>query len=162
MAIGTKKIPISKVIIGEAEIQAVAEVLRSGHLREGPECEAFEREFAEHVGARQALATISGTAALQMAYQAVLQPGDEVIVPSFTFFATASMAVAVGAVPVFCDVRADTLTLDLEDAARRVTEKTRAIAPVHLFGNPADVEAVEKLARERRLSVIWDASQAHG
>lgn len=157
-----RRVALSKVDVSEEEIAAVVGVLRSGNLREGPECRAFEAEFAIAVGARHALTANSGTSALQMAFQALLQPGDEVLVPAFTFFATASMVVAVGAFPVFCDVDPETLTIDVADAAARITSRTRAIAPVHLFGNPANVPAVVDLARQYDLSIIWDAAQAHG
>ncbi|MGH2443086.1 MAG: DegT/DnrJ/EryC1/StrS family aminotransferase, partial [Chloroflexota bacterium] len=154
-------VALSKVVIAEDEIAAVVEVLRSGNLREGPQCRAFETEFAAMTGSRHALTANSGTSALQMAYQAVLESGDEILVPSFTFFATASMALAVGAVPVFCDVDPDTFTIDVADAERRITARTRAIAPVHLFGNPAAVAAVQDLAKRHGLRVLWDAAQAH-
>lgn len=91
-----------------------------------------------------------------------MPPGSEVLVPAFTFFATASMVVAAHSVPVFRDIDAHTLTIDLEDAARRITPRTRAIAPVHLFGNAADVGRVIHLARQHDLAVIWDSAQAHG
>ena len=155
-------IPITRVVITDEEISAVARILRSGNLREGPVCHEFERRFAEQVGARYAVAVSSGTAALHIAYAAALQPGDEVLVPAFTFIATASMVSVVGAKPVFCDVDPETFTIDVEDARRRITSRTRAIAPVHLFGNPANVEAVQSLAREYGLTIIWDAAQAHG
>ncbi len=155
-------IPIAYVALDEDEIEAVVRVLRSGQLRQGPLVEAFEQQFAASVGARYAVAVSSGTAALHVAYAALLRPGDEVLVPAFTFFATASMVSAVGAVPVFCDVDPHTFTLDVEDARRRITPRTRAIAPVHLFGTPADVEAIQQLAAEHDLHIIWDAAQAHG
>src|SRR5205807_2277134 len=123
---------------------------------------AFENEFAAMVGAKHALACNSGTSALQMAYQALLEPGDEILVPAFTFYATASMAVAVGALPVFCDIDPETLTIDIADAEQRISPRTRAIAPVHLFGNPANILAVQSLAQRYRLAIIWDAAQAHG
>jgi perosamine synthetase len=162
MAVSTRHIPISKVVIGEDEIQDVVEVLRSGNLREGPVCAAFEREFAEAVGARFVLTTSSGTAALQMAYQALLQPGDEVLVPAFTFYATASMVVAVGGIPVFCDVDPHTFTLDIQDAEHKLSKRTRAIAPVHLFGNAASASHLRDFADAHRLAIVWDAAQAHG
>lgn len=157
-----RRIPISKVVIDDEQIEAVVTVLKSGNLREGPECRAFEVEFAQYVGAAHALTASSGTAAIHMAYLALLEPEDEVLVPSFTFFATASMVAAVGAVPVFCDVDPETWTLDLADAARRITPRTRAVAPVHIFGNPVDADSVLALAKAHGLSVIWDAAQAHG
>ena len=162
MAVSARRVPISKVVIAEDEIRAVVEVLRSGNLREGAICQAFEQEFAAAVDARFALTASSGTAALQMAYHALLQPGDQVLVPAFTFYATASMVLAAGGVPVFCDVDQQTLTLDVEDAARKVTKRTRAIAPVHLYGNAADVSRIRALAEANRLDVVWDAAQAHG
>jgi perosamine synthetase len=157
-----RRVPISKVIIGDDEIEAVVEVLRSGNLREGAQCAAFEEEFAGAVGAAHALSASSGTAALHMAYAALLSPGDEVLIPAFTFFATASMVVAAGAIPIFCDVDPHTFTIDVEDAARRLTDRTRAIAPVHIFGNPVDVDGVRAFARAHNLAVVWDAAQAHG
>jgi perosamine synthetase len=91
-----------------------------------------------------------------------LQPGDEVLLPSFTFIATASMVSACGGVPVFCDIGSENFLIDLEDAAPKVTAKTRAIAPVHLFGNPCDVSAVKAFAKMHDLKIVWDAAQAHG
>jgi len=156
--------PIRMVEIGltEEEVAAAAAVLRSGNLRQGPECEAFEKEFAAQTGARYAVASSSGTAALHVAYMAFLQPGDEVLVPSLTFFSTASAVVAAGGTPVFCDLDPDTLTIDLADAERKITPRTRAISPVHLYGNPCPVPAVRALAERRGLRVVWDAAQAHG
>ncbi len=155
-------VPITRVVIEDEEIAAIAEVLRSGNLREGPICREFEEKFAEHVGARYAVSVSSGTAALHIAYAAVLEPGDEVLVPAFTFIATASMVSMVGAKPIFCDVDAQTFTIDVDDARKRITPRTRAIAPVHLFGNPANVEDIQALAQEYGLTIIWDAAQAHG
>ena len=157
-----RRVPIAGMTIGEEEIGAAVEVLRSGKLRAGSECAAFEEEFARSVGAAFALTASSGTAALHMAYAALLTPGDEVLVPSFTFFATASMVRAVGAVPVFCDIDPETLCIDADDAARRISARTRAIAPVHLFGNPADVPRLHQLAETHHLGLIWDAAQALG
>lgn len=155
-------IPITQVALDEDEIAEVVAVLRSGRLREGPVCREFEERFAAHVGARYAVSVSSGTAALHIAYAALLEPGDEVLVPAFTFIATASMVVMVEARPVFCDVDPRTFTLDVEDARRRITPRTRAMAPVHLFGNPCDVDAIRALADEYGLKIIWDAAQAHG
>ncbi len=155
-------IPPAQVDLDEDEIAQVVAVLRSGQLREGRVCREFEEQFAAHVGARYAVSVSSGTAALHVAYAALLQPGDEVVVPAFTFIATASMVSWVGARPLFCDVRPDTFTLDVEDARRRITPRTRAIAPVHLFGNPCDIQAIQALAGEHGLKVVWDAAQAHG
>lgn len=148
--------------ISEEDIAQVVGVLRSGRLREGPICQQFEQEFAAQAGARYALAVSSGTAALHIAYAALLQPGDEVLVPSFTFMATASMVRFANAQPVFCDVDPRTFTLDAADAEKRVTALTRAVVPVHLFGNSCDIEAFQKLAQRHRLRIIWDAAQSQG
>jgi dTDP-4-amino-4,6-dideoxygalactose transaminase len=144
------------------ELQAVQEVLKSGRLRAGRVTEDFERRFARAVGARFAVAVNSGTSALYLAYRALLAPGEEVIVPDFNFVATASMALAVGARPVFADVRPETFTLDPVDVERRITPRTRALAPVHLYGHPADISGLMRVARRHHLRVIWDAAQAHG
>lgn len=144
------------------EIRAVTKVLRSGRLRAGRVVEDFEARFARSVGARYAIAVNSGTAALQLAYQEFLQPGDEVIVPDFTFVATASMALAAGARPVLADVDPGTCALDPASVEKKITRRTRAIAPVHLYGSPADVGRLVRLARKHRLRIIWDAAQAHG
>lgn len=157
-----KTISMGAPAITEEDIERVAEVLRSGQLREGPVCRAFEEAFAAKVGSRYALAVSSGTAALHIAYLALVAPGDEVLVPAFTFIATASMVAFCGATPVFCDVDPRTFTLDPEDARRRITPRTRALAPVHLFGNSCAIEALRELADTHKLRIIWDAAQAHG
>jgi perosamine synthetase len=151
-----------RVRLDESEIRAVVRVLRSGQLRAGRLVEGFEARFARAVGARYAIAVNSGTAALQLAYQEFLKPGDEIIVPDFTFVATASMALAVGARPVLADVDPVTCTLDPASVEKRITRRTRAIAPVHLYGGPANVRALMRIARKHRLRIIWDAAQAHG
>ncbi len=158
----TRSVQIAYVHLEESEIEAAVRVLRSGNLRQGPECAAFEREFANAVGARYAVTSANGTAALFLAYSTFLEPGDEVLVPSLTFIATASMVVAAGGRPIFCDVDRETFLIDLEDAEARITERTRAIAPVHLFGNVCDVEAIQAFAARHNLIVVWDAAQAHG
>jgi perosamine synthetase len=124
--------------------------------------EDFEARFARAAGAKFAVAVSSGTAGLYLAYWALLSPGDEIIVPDFTFVATASMAVAAGLRPVFADVDPKTFTLDPTDVERRITRRTRAIVPVHLYGHPANVSGLMRLARRHHLRVIWDAAQAHG
>jgi perosamine synthetase len=153
---------MAQVRLAADEIQAVQQVLKSGQLRAGRRTAEFEARFAQAVGARFAVAVSSGTAALDLAYRALLKPGDEVMVPDFTFVATASMVVAAGAKPVFADVDPDTLTLDPTDVERRITARTRALAPVHLYGQPADIASLARLARRHRLKIIWDAAQAHG
>jgi len=111
--------------------------------------------------AAHALTCANGTCALQLAYEPLIQPGDEVIVPAWTYIATASMIVARGATPVFCDADPRTYCIDVEDAARRVTSRTSAIAATHLYGNPVEIDAVQALAQQNGLRVIYDAAQAH-
>ena len=134
----------------------------SGHLRAGRITQDFEKRFARTVGARFAVAVSSGTSALFLAYRALLKPGDEVIVPDFTFAATATMVVAVGAKLVFADVDPETFTLSPSDAEKRITCRTKALAPVHLFGQVADVTGLLRIAQRHHLRIIWDAAQAHG
>jgi len=136
-------------MLGAADRAAVARVLDRGVLSGAgaPEMKALEAEFAELVGAGHCLATNSGTAALHIALAAVgLGRGDEVIVPAFSFIATAQAVLHEGATPVFADVDPTTFNIDVEDAARRVTSRTRAIVPVHLHGLPADMDEVVALA----------------
>jgi dTDP-4-amino-4,6-dideoxygalactose transaminase len=148
----------------EPELQeAFMRVLRSGHFILGPEVERFERALADFTGAKHALGVSSGTDAILLALMALeIGPGDEVLCPSFTFFATAGGVARVGAKPVFVDSCPICFNLDLRDAARRVTPRTKAILPVHLFGQTADMDGVLALAREHGLRVIEDAAQAMG
>jgi len=156
-------IPISRPTIGLEEEEAVLRVLRSGRLAAGPEVEAFEAAFAALCDVPHAVACSNGTAALHLALLAHgIGPGDEVLVPAFTFAASAETVVACGAIPVFCDVRSDDFCLDAADASRRVTPATRAVMPVHLYGQVADMSAVMALAERHGLVVIEDACQAHG
>jgi len=155
-------IPMAHIQLTDNEIAAALAVLKSGALRQGRQCEAFEQEFAQKVGAKFAVTCANGSASLHLAYLALLEPGDEVIVPSFTFIATASMVTMSNAKPLFCDVDPETYLLDLQHAETLVTGRTKAIAPVHLFGNACDIEAVTAFARKHELAIIWDAAQAHG
>ena len=135
---------------------AVDRVVRSGWFLLGPETEAFEAEFAAFCGRRQAVAVASGTEALRLALRALgVGAGDEVVVPAFTAVPTAAAVCATGASPVFADVERDTATIDLQHAAAAVTERTRAVVPVHLYGRPAAVPEVG-------FPVLEDAAQAHG
>lgn len=147
-----------------ADLQAAfARVLASGQFILGPEVQNFERQCAEYLGVRHALGVSSGTDAILLALMALgIGPGDEVICPSFTFFATAGCVARTGATPVFCDVRADTFNLNVADAARRITPRTKAVIPVHLYGQAAEMEALNALARQHGLKVIEDAAQAVG
>jgi perosamine synthetase len=155
-------IPIASVQLSEKEIAAVVEVLRSGRLVAGQAVRAFEEQFAQKIGATYAVAVSSGTSALHIAYLAVIGSGDEVLVPGFTHISTASMVHFANGRPVLCDVDGATFTLDVEDASRKISAKTVAVAPVHLFGNSCDIDSIFALARQYNLKIIWDAAQAHG
>ncbi|MBL1216489.1 MAG: DegT/DnrJ/EryC1/StrS family aminotransferase [Planctomycetes bacterium] len=154
-------IPLVCVRLEDDEIQAATEVLRSGALRDGSHCRQFETAFATATDAKHGLVCSNGTTALQLAYEALIQPGDEVLCPGYTFIATASMLLARGAVPVLCEVDPNTFNIDVADAASRITDRTRAIAPVHLYGNPCDTVGIARLAQEHGLRVIYDAAQSH-
>lgn len=155
-------IPIAKVVLSDEEIKAAVEVLRSGMLRQGKKVEEFEKTFADRVGAKFAIAVSSGTAALHIAYLATLEKGGEVLVPSFTHISTASMVCFAGCRPVFCDIDPKTFTIDVEDAKERITSKTIAIAPVHLFGNACEIDEIIEVAEDYKLKIVWDAAQALG
>jgi dTDP-4-amino-4,6-dideoxygalactose transaminase len=151
--------------ITQADREAVLRVLESGVLcgANAPEITALQREWAEYVGVEHCLALNTGTAALHCACAAVgLGPGDEVIVPAFTFVATAMAVMHQGATPVFCDVDPRTYNLDPARLEERITERTRAIMPVHLHGLPADMDEIRAVAARHRLAVIEDAAQSHG
>ena len=140
-----------------------ARVLDSSQFILGPEVTEFERQVAAGVGATHAIGVSSGTDALLLSLMALgIGPGDEVLCPSFTFFATAGSVSRTGAIPVFIDSLDDDFNLDLENAARRVTDKTKAIIPVHLFGQAADMDAVQRLASAHDLMVHEDAAQSMG
>ena len=154
-------IPFHRPLIGEEERRAVEQVLSSGWLTTGPVTLGFERDFAAFVGAKHALAVNSATAALQLALDAIgLRGGDEVLVPTYTFTATAEIVTYFGARPVLCDCVQGGFNIDVADAHRRVTDRTRAIIPVHFAGEPADMDAVSALARSHELRVIEDAAHA--
>ncbi len=157
-------IPAAKPIIGEEERAAVDRVLASGMVAQGPEVAAFEEEFAaELVGGRRCVAVNSGTSGLHLGLLAAgIGAGDEVIVPSFTFAATANAVALTGATPVFADISADTFNLDPVAVEAAVTEATAAVMPVHLYGHPADMEGLGRVAREHGLQLFEDAAQAHG
>jgi len=147
-----------------AELTAAFErVLRSGHFIQGSEVESFEKECASFLEVKHAIAVSSGTDAILVTLMALgIGPGDEVICPSFTFFATAGCVVRVGATPVFADIDPFTFNLDPVDAARRITARTKAIIPVHLFGQSAEMTPLMDLAKDHHLAVIEDAAQSLG
>lgn len=156
-------IPLAKPVLGEAEEQAVLEVLRSGQLSLGPRVGEFEHLFAARVGAEHACAVSSGTAGLHLALRAVgVEAGDEVITSPFSFVASANAAVYEGARPVFADIDPVTLNLDPEAAEAAVTSRTKAMLPVHIFGYPADMAAFESIAERHGLGIVEDACEALG
>jgi perosamine synthetase len=156
-------IPIAKPIIGEDEISAVEAVLRSGIIAQGKKVGEFEGAFAEFVGTKYAIAANSGTAALHISLLAHgVGEGDEVITSSFTFIATANSILFTGARPVFADIEEETFNIAPDSIVEKITPRTKAIMPVHLYGQPCDMKEIMGIADEHKLAVIEDACQAHG
>lgn len=155
-------IPAAKPIIGDEEREAVDRVLRSGMIAGGPEVAAFETEFSELVDGRHSIAVNSGTSALHMAFVAAgIKSGDEVIVPSFTFAATANSVVLAGGTPVFADIEENFFNMDPKAAESAITSRTRAIMPVHLYGHPAALREYKDITARHNLLLFEDAAQAH-
>jgi len=162
-----KMIQINKPLLDEEEVEAVAKVLRSGVLtsraQSGSTVGEFQKAFAHFVEAKHAFAVNSGTAALHLSLLASgVGHGDEVIVPSFSFVATAETVVLVGAKPVFVDINPESYNVDPEKIRKAITKKTKAIVPVDIFGLPADTRPIKEIADEHCLIVVEDAAQAHG
>jgi perosamine synthetase len=156
-------LPYGRQYVDEADIQAVVDVLRSDWLTTGPKVGEFEEAFAARVGAAHAVSFSSGTGALHAAaFAAGLSPGDEAITTPMTFAATANCILYQGATPVFADISGDTLNIDPEQIATKISSKTRAILPVDYAGHPADLDTIVKIASERGLVVIEDACHALG
>jgi perosamine synthetase len=152
-------IPITKPCFGEEERKAILEPLESGWVVQGPKVAEFERLFAEFAGVKYAIATTSCTTALHLSLVAMgIGPGDEVILPSFTFVATANAVEYTGATTVFCDIDLETFNIDADQVERKITKKTKAIIPVHLFGLSADMNAIMQIAKRHGLRVIEDAA----
>ncbi len=156
-------IPISKPLLGDEERAAVEEVMASGMLAQGPKVAAFEEAFAEYVGADEAVAVASGTEAIRLGLLALgVGPNTEVIVPAFTFVATATAVIMTGATPVIVDVDGETFCMDPERVEAAVTNKTKAVMPVHLYGHPADMGPLLDICADRDVALVEDACQAHG
>jgi perosamine synthetase len=156
-------VPIARTGLSEAEIQSVLEPLRSGWLVQGPKVREFEEKWSAFTGAENSIAVTSCTTALHLSLAALdFGPGDEAIVPAFTWIATANVVEHLGGRVVFCDIDPVTFNLDVERLAELVTPRTRAILPVHLFGLSADMDPVLAIAREHGLAVIEDAACGFG
>lgn len=156
-------IPIARPLLGEEELAAVREVLESAILAQGPKVKAFESVFAAYFGRKHAVAVASGTAALHLALMAHgIKPGQDVLIPPLTFFASASTVLLCGAKPVFVDVERASYTMDPAKVADAMTRKTAAIMPVHLYGQTAEMDPILAAAKERGIPVIEDTCQAHG
>jgi perosamine synthetase len=157
-----KKIQISEPDIGRNEKKAVLRVLKSGNLTQGNEVLAFEQEFSQYVEGRECVAVSSGTSGLHLALLSLgIGVGDEVIVPSFTFAASANAIVLVGAKPIFVDIDPISFCLNPEKIEYLVSKKTRAIMVVHMFGMPANMQKIQLLAQKHGLKIVEDAAQAH-
>ncbi len=156
-------IPIAKPLIGDEEVKAVERVLRSGMLACGEEVRKFEREFSEYLGVKHAIAVVNGTAALDIALKSLgIKQGDEVITTPFTFIASANCVLYQNARPVFADIDPKTYNLDPDCVLEKINKKTKAILVVHLYGQPADMQAFKEIAEDYKLYLIEDCAQAHG
>ncbi|MGJ8637334.1 MAG: DegT/DnrJ/EryC1/StrS family aminotransferase [Phycisphaerales bacterium] len=154
-------VPFMAVGLTKKDIAAANEVLESGMLRAASKCAALEEQFAAKSDAKIGLTCSNGTTALQLAYGALLERGDEVIAPAWTYIATVSMLVAAGAKVVFCDCLEDSYQADPADIEKKITPNTKAIAVTHLYGIPVDIDAIQALAEKHNLKVIYDSAQAH-
>lgn len=160
---GKRSIPIARPLLGDDEARAVADVLATGWIVQGPKVAEFERSFAAFTGAKHAIAASSCTTALHMAVAALdLRPGQEVIVPAFTWISTANVVEYMGAKPVFVDIDPRTFNIDVDRIEEAVTERTAGILPVHLFGLCADMRAVNSISKRHGLWVVEDAACAFG
>ncbi len=156
-------IPISTVRLSAAVEERVLQVIRSGNIAQGPVVAEFEQRFAELVGAKHAVAVNNGTTALVAAIQSLdLRPGDEIITSPFTFIATLNAILEAGATVRFGDIRVEDFALDPESVRAQITDRTRAIIPVHLYGQAADMAPLVEIAREHSLAIVEDGAQAHG
>lgn len=157
------KIPISKPSIGKEEIDSVMEVLKSGNLVQGKQVEAFEKEFSSYLGTRYAIATSSGTSALQIAIETLGIPeGSEIITTPFTFIATANSILYNKCKPVFADINPKTFNIDPQKIEEKITSKTKALLIVHLFGQPCEMESITKICKQNNLILIEDCAQSLG
>ena len=159
-----KKIPVCEPLLGDKELEYVTDCIRTGWISsKGRYIDEFERKFSEFCGVKHGIATTSGTTAIHLALASVgISPGDEVIMPDFTMIATADPVVHLGARPVLVDSEMETWNMDPSLIARKITEKTKAIMVVHIYGHPCDMDPINELAEKHGLVVIEDAAEAHG
>ena len=158
-----KKIPLAKPYVGEEEIKAVSEVLRSGLLSLGPKLAEFENEFSKFIGIKHAVAVNSGTSGLHLCMKALnIKPGDEVITPSFSFVASSNPIIFEGGKPVFVDIDERTYNIDPKKLVEAITEKTKAVVLVHIFGQPCNMDAIKKIIEKKGIPLIEDACEALG
>jgi perosamine synthetase len=156
-------VPIARTSLLESEIQSVMEPLRSGWLVQGPKVHEFENKWSTFTGAKHSIAVTSCTTGLHLSLAALgVEPGDEVIVPAFTWIATANVVEHLGAKVVFCDIDLETFNLNVQQLAALLTSKTKAILPVHLFGMAADMEPINAFAKEHKLWIVEDAACGFG
>jgi len=158
-----RNIPIAKPSFGNEEVAAVKEVLESGIVASGPRTQTFEKEFAEYIGVDHAVAVTNGTVALDVSLKALeLGPGDEVITSAFSFVASGNCILIQKAKPVFADINPKTFNIEPSDVAEKITSKTKAIIPVHMFGQPAEMNVLKEIAEDKGIWLVEDAAQAHG
>jgi perosamine synthetase len=157
------KIPIAKPSFGREEEEALKAVLESGIIVQGEKTRAFEKRFADYIGVEHAVAVTNGTVALDVALKALkLGPGDEVITSAFSFISSGNCILFQGAKPIFADINPRTFNINPPDVAEKLTAKTKAIIPIHMFGQPAEMDAIKEIAENKKIAVIEDAAQAHG
>lgn len=159
----SRHVDVARPVLGDSEYENLEDVLDSGRFLQGRYVEEFEEKWAEYVGVEHAIAVSNGTTALQLSLAAIgLEPGDEVIVPSLSFASTATAVLHQGGIPVFADIDRDTYNLAADDMERCISDRTAAVIPVHLYGQPAAMDRISEIATEHDLAVIEDAAQAHG
>ena len=157
-------IPVSTPSLSSEDARAVAQAIEDGWISsEGPQVREFEEKFSAAIGVKHGVAVANGTAALDIAYEALgIGPGDEVILPSFTIVSCLGQILRSGATPVFVDSLPDTWNLNPEDVKNAITDRTKAIVVVHIYGLPADVDQISHLAKDQGIALIEDSAEAHG
>jgi len=161
--VSTALIPVSRPDVGHRELAAVQQILSTGWLGHGAAVIDFEAELSSLLGGRHVVAVSTGTAALHLTLEALgVKPGDEVILPSFTFCSCPHVVTQLGAMPVFCDVSDQTLTMDISDVRRCLSRKTRAIMPVHFCGTVCDMTSLQEIGRDQEVAIVEDAAHAFG